>query len=226
MIASFHLGARARTLLVLIAAASGVTGCASQQRIPLESTKAASPASPTVATVSLVDARSKQDREFHLGGHPHCYRSYGDDSFVPPKVEYLRHVVEAKAPSSAKVQLKVSRFETIEYCDGSVERTRPSGLAATVAGVTGGKVLLPVDPPKGIKGDRFTLHLAGTVDGTPFDISEEFDYDDIKFTNFPAESSEYRQRIERAIDAAVDQLFKVSAADSANAASNNRGRGP
>jgi hypothetical protein len=222
VIARFSRGAP-RAHIISIATMFCLTGCASQIRIALEYPEAVSSG---VATVSVVDARSKQEREFHLGGRPHYYRSYGDDSFVPPKVAYLRRVIEARAPPDAKVELTVSGFETIEYCDGTVERTRPLALSAVVGGMTGGKVVLPGDVPPNIKGDKFTLHLVGTVNGTPFDISEQFDYDDIRFTNFPAENSEYRQRIQRAISAAVDRLLNIKAGGSPNAASNNRWRGP
>jgi len=106
------------------------------------------------------------------------------------------------------LQLTVSRFETLEYCDGTVIRTQPLGLAAVTSEVTGGKVVLPVDVPQDIKGDTFILRLAGSVNSKPFDIFEKFDYDDLSFTSFPSENLEYRTRIQHAIDAAVDQLLE------------------
>jgi len=72
-------------------------------------------------------------------------------------------------------------------------------------------VALPFDAPKEVKGDTFVLHLAGTINGRPFDVSEQFDYEDIKFVNFPEENPDYRKRIEQAINMAVDQLLKTDA---------------
>lgn len=107
-----------------------------------------------------------------MGGSPHCYRSYGDNFFAPPKLTYVQHVVETRAPADAKLLLTVSRFETLEYCDGTVIRTQPLGLAAVTAGVTGGKVVIPVDVPQDIKGDTFILRLSGSINSKPFDIIE------------------------------------------------------
>jgi hypothetical protein len=33
---------------------------------------------------------------------------------------------------------------------------------------------LPFDAPRDVKGDTFLLHLAGTINGRPFDVSEQF----------------------------------------------------
>jgi hypothetical protein len=196
---------RTRIQLVLVAGVCGVSGCASQQRIALQYPKAESLSGG--ALLAVVDLRTRQERGFHGGGSPHCYRSYGDDFFAPPKLTYLQHVVETRVPANTKVQLTVSRFETLEYCDGTVARTRPLGIAAVTAEVTGGKVVLPADVPNAIKGDTFILRISGTINSKPFDISEQFDYDDIAFTSFPSENPEYRMRIQHALDEAVNQLL-------------------
>lgn len=195
-----------RIQLVLIGGFCGVSGCASQQQIALQYPKAAS--LNAGATVEVVDLRSKHEREFQGAGSPHCYRSYGDNFFAPPKIAYLQHVVEIRAPADVKLRLTVSRFETLEYCDGTVVRTQPLGMSAVTAGVTGGRVVLPVDVPKDIKGDTFIVRFSGAINSIPFDISEQFDYDDISFRSFPSENPEYRARIQHAIDSAVDQLLE------------------
>jgi hypothetical protein len=81
-------------------------------------------------------------------------------------------------------------------------------MSAVTAGVTGGRVVLPVDVPKDIKGDTFIVRFSGAINSIPFDISEQFDYDDISFRSFPSENPEYRARIQHAIDSAVDQLLE------------------
>jgi hypothetical protein len=189
-----------------------LTSCATHQRITLETPQGALPAGHAI---QLIDLRGNDERQPHLSGRPHCSRSYGDEFIVPSKTEYLREVLEAKsAPGAGETRVTLSKFETVEYCDGTVARTRPSGLAAVTAGVTHGQVLPPSGAPTDVRGDAFELHLAGTINGRAFDVSERFDYDDLKFVNFPEENPEYRKRIEQAIDAAADKLLATGAGPS------------
>ena len=55
-------------------------------------------------------------------------------------------------------------------------------------------------------GDRFELRTKGTIEGSPFELQRVFDYSDIRFSNLPAESSEYRERIQKAFASAADEI--------------------
>lgn len=188
-----------------------LASCATHQRITLEPPKGAY----QPRTIRLIDLRGEEEREAHVAGRPHCFRSYGDDFIVPSKTAYLREVLETKlAPGAGETRVTISKFETVEYCDGSVARTRSLGLAAVTAGITHGQVVPPFNAPKDVKGDAFELRLAGTVNGRPFEVLEQFDYDNLKFVNFPEENSDYRKRIEQAIDLAADKLLKAGAGPS------------
>jgi len=56
------------------------------------------------------------------------------------------------------------------------------------AGVTGGKVVLPEFTPNDVSGDRFVLHIAGTLDKEPFEITKQFNYDDLKLLELSKEN--------------------------------------
>jgi len=190
---------------VALAACVAITSCASQQRITL-----AQPA-PVVAStdiiIQIVDLRDTRQRAFHAEGQPHCFRSYGDEFIAPSKVAYFREVLESRSAPHARANLTLSRFETVEFCDATMARVFGIGLAAAVGGVTGGKVALPEHAPESVGGDTFVLRIAGKINDAPFDVSKQFDYRDIKFTNFPSENPDYRKRIYEAIQSAVDEIL-------------------
>jgi hypothetical protein len=75
------------------------------------------------------------------------------------------------------------------------------------AGVTGGKVILPEFTPNDVSGDRFVLHIAGTVDKESFGITRQFGYDDLKYLNYPKENPEYLARIRSTFSAAADDIL-------------------
>ena len=194
------------TPAALIASVCGMAGCATHTHVALEYPKPA--AWNGGVTVSIIDQRGRREHGFDTGQDAHCSRLYGDNFLIPPKITYLQHALEAEAPAGASIRLTLSHFETIEYCDA----TNARGLTAVVAGVTGGKVVLP-DAPKDMQGDWFKLHISGTVNGKSFDISEQFDENDMPFNanGFKANTPEFQKRLQKASDAAIDQLLSVAA---------------
>jgi len=96
----------------------------------------------------------------------------------PSTFEYLRSFIVAKPSARPPTLLEITALETVEYCDGAVKRTRESVSAQVTAGVTGGKVVLPEFTPNDVSGDRFVLHIAGTLDKEPFEITKQFNYDE------------------------------------------------
>jgi hypothetical protein len=196
-----------RTPAALIASVCGIAGCATHTHIALEYPKPA--AWNGGVTVSIIDQRGRRERGYDTGQDEHCSRLYGDDFLIPAKTTYLQHALEAKAPAGASIQLTLSHFETIEYCDATEARE----VAAAVGGVTGGKVVFP-DASKGARGDWFKLHISGTVNGKSFDISEQFDENDMPVGGSRANTPEFQKRLQKAADAAIDQLLSVAASAS------------
>jgi hypothetical protein len=190
-------------ILPSIACLALLGACASRQQIRIEGPDQIGPAT---SSVSVIDRRRPSDKEFHLQGRPHCIRFYGDRFVEPSTFEYLRAFILAKTTAAAPRQIEITRLETLEYCDGAVKRTRGLGLSAAIAGATGGKVLIPPDVPTDVSGDRFVLHITGTVDSTAFEVTRQFDYDDLEYLNYPKENPEYLARIRSSFAAAADEI--------------------
>lgn len=190
-------------LLFALVAASGLSaGCASNQRVKLAGPDPNGQLNP----VTVVDRREQAAKNFHSEGQPHCLRSYGDRFIDPSTFQYLRTFIVAKASPHPPTLIEITRLETVEYCDGAVKRTRGIGLSAVTAGVTGGKVILPAFTPNDVSGDRFVLHITGAVDKQPFEVTKQFGYDDLKYSNFPSENPEYLARIRSTFAAAVEDI--------------------
>jgi hypothetical protein len=190
-------------LFVSVVAASGLlAGCAGNQRVRLAGPDQSGRLNP----VTVVDRREQAAKRFHSEGRPHCFRSYGDGFIDPSTFEYLRTFIVTKTSAHPPTLIEITRLETVEYCDGAVKRTRGIGLGAVTAGVTGGKVILPESTPNDVSGDRFVLHIAGTVDRKLFEITKQFGYDDLKYLNYPKEDPEYLARIRSTFAAAADDI--------------------
>ena len=182
---------------------AALVGCASNERVKLAGPDQSGRSNP----VTVVDRREQRAKRLHFEGQPHCFRSYGDGFIEPSTFEYLRSFIVAKPSARPPTLLEITRLETVEYCDGAVKRTRGIGLSAVTAGVTGGKVVLPEFTPNDVSGDRFVLHIAGTLDKEPFEITKQFNYDDLKYLNYPKENPEYLTRIRSTFAAAADDIL-------------------
>jgi hypothetical protein len=188
-------------LLILLAAAVGLTACETAQsiRVPLQAAQV-----PATATrVDIDDQRPEAEKQFHYGkGLLDCERWYGDLTFEPGKLEFLRQHVAAKLPPGRSVTLSVLRLDTIEFCEDSSSR----GAAAAAAGA-GAASGFPVYMSGGVEGgDRFELRSKGAIEGKPFDLRRVFGYSDIRYSNLPSESPEYRERIQKAFASAAAEI--------------------
>ncbi len=56
------------------------------------------------------------------GGSSAVKRLYGDDTYQPPKLVYLDHLIAARVPPVTPVSIRLDTFDTIEYCDNTADR--------------------------------------------------------------------------------------------------------
>ena len=185
--------------LVALGACGLLGGCALQQKVTLA--QPPSVASSADVAIQLTDSRDSAQKSTHIEGRPRCVRSYGDDFIAPSKMTYFRQVLESRAKPHTHADLVIDRFETLEYCD----KTAGEVTAAAIAGATHVYFGAPTT------GNSFQLRVAGKINGTPFEVSRWFSYDDIKFLNFPSETREYRERMEQAVQGAADEVLAAAA---------------
>lgn len=191
---------------LLFVASSLLAGCTSifNVRVPLGDR---APARASSAVIAIDDQRPAAAREVHTGGGlGRCERWYGDDTYVPPKLEYLRRLLTERAPPDASVDLKLQRFDTVEFCDNTAHR---AGAAAAMgaSGASGTPVYIPAQRIPG--GDSVLIRLAGEINGVPFDLSRRFDYEDLPYNaliEMPATNPAYRQRMTDAMNELADEL--------------------
>ena len=167
-------------------------------RVPLNDTA-------TLATggssVTIDDQRPESERKVHTGGGLlRCMRYYGDETYVPAKVDYLRQLLQARVPAGKTLHVKLDRLDTIEYCDNTANR----GAAAAAAG-TGAPYIVPNDIPGG---DSVLIQVSGEVDGKPFDVKRAFDYSalPVPFPQMPAYNIGYVVLFKRAFDEIADEI--------------------
>ena len=57
-------------------------------------------------------------------------------------------------------------------------------------------------------GDSVHVHLAGEINGVPFDVRRAFDYDGLpyKFLEMPAANSTYRERLRKMMGEMADEI--------------------
>ena len=193
---------RVSLVLAWIAGISLITGCGTSiysVKIPFsESPEAVYADAPHV---TIEDTRIDEDRTTHVGGGLFsCKRLYGDDTYQPPKLVYLDHLIAARVPSTTPVSIRLDTFDTIEYCDNTADR----GAASAVGGVTG--VFIPATTRPG--GDSVHVQLVGEINGVPFDVSRAFDYDGLpfKFGQMPASNSTYRELLRKMMNEMADEI--------------------
>jgi hypothetical protein len=184
-----------------------LAGCTSifTVRIPLGD---GPPSLRTASAVIGIDGqRPASARKVHTGGGlDRCERWYGDASYVPPKIEYLRQLLADRAPAEATIDVTLRRFDTIEVWDNTANRMRVAA-ATGASSALGTPVYMPVQRIPG--GDSVFIRLSGEINGAPFDLSRRFDYEDLPYntlTEMPAANAEYRERLTSAVNEISDQL--------------------
>lgn len=194
---------------VLITAALG--GCGTTiytLRVPLH--EGPQPLIAASSGVDITDLRPEAERKTHTGKDFSCQRSYGDDTFMPSKLEYLEHLLSTRLPSGATLQLGVERFDIIEYCEDTANRAGAAAATGASYGAGNPTVYVATGVPGG---DSVLVRVVGSVgSAAPFDISRRFHYSDLhwKFTEMPAANAEYRARLRKALDEIADEIVKKS----------------
>lgn len=195
--------------LVLVTAVLGGCGTTIQTlRVPLQEgpQRAAAQASGIVIT----DLRPAEERVTHTGKAFGCERWYGDETFVPSRLEYLAQLLAARLPPGATLQLNVHRFDTIEFCEDTANRAGAAAATGASYGAGNPTVHVATGVPGGDRVELRVVASVGTAD--PFEISRRFDYSDLtwKFTQMPAANAEYRARLRKALDEIADEIVKRS----------------
>jgi hypothetical protein len=199
-------------LVVLIAAALG--GCGTTYntvRVPLH--EGSQPLVTPTSAVEITDLRPEEERITHLGRRFSCQRWYGDETFQPSKLEYLKHLLAKQLPPGETLQLSVEQFDIIEFCEDTASQA--AAAAATGASYGSGNPMVYV-ATRVPGGDRVEVHVAGKVGGTtPFRLSRQFDYSDLhtKFAQMPAANEEYRNRLRNALGEIATQIQLVASRD-------------
>lgn len=194
----------ARGMMVLIAAA--LDGCGTTMnkvRVPLNE----GPQLLTADTsgIDISDLRPEAERETHTGKAFSCQRWYGDDTFIPSKLEYLKHLLAARLSPGETLRVDVERFDIIEYCEDTAAKA--GAAAATGASYGAGNPTVYVS--RGVPGgDSVLVRVVGRLGADPFDISRRFDYSDLrwKFMEMPAANAEYRARLRKALGEIADDI--------------------
>jgi hypothetical protein len=187
-----------------------LAGCTSifTVRIPLGN--GTPPSRTDSAVIAIDDQRPASARVVHTGGGlDRCERWYGDDSYVPPKIEYLQQLLVERAPADATVEVRLQRFDTIEFCDNTANRAGAAG-ATGASGALGTPVYFPAKRIPG--GDSVLVRLSGEINGVPFDLSRGFDYEDLPYTaltEMPAANPTYRERMTNAVNEIADELVAL-----------------
>jgi hypothetical protein len=191
--------------LLLASGMFSVASCESSLknlRIPLlEDPQAVIVDSPRV---TIEDARPHSEQRPHRGRHiSSCERWFGDDTFIPSKLEYLDHRAAERTPKGVQVRIRLTHFDTVEYCEssstGNSTTAGPSAPSFTAAPVVG---------------DTVVLRLAGEVNGVPFDVSSRFDYGTLYWSphvpsSYPTYRKLLRDRLDEVIDKSLNSVWRA-----------------
>ena len=199
--------ARVSLALALMAGIFLITGCGTSAysvKIPFsENPEAVFVDAPHV---TIEDMRQEDERATHLSASiVTCQRWYGDDTFQPPKLVYLDKLIADRVPASTPISIRLDKFDTVEHCDNTANRAAAAGVAGA-SGATGTPVYMPATTIAG--GDSVHVHLAGEINGVPFDLKRAFDYDGLpyKFLEMPAANSTYRERLRKMMGEMADEI--------------------
>lgn len=192
---------------VLVAA--GLGGCGTTintLRVPLH--EGPRPAITAASEVEITDLRPEAERKTHTGKRFSCQRWYGDDTFMPSKLEYLEHLLATRLPPGQTLKLGVEKFDIIEYCEDTANRAGAAAATGASYGAGNPTVYVASGVPGG---DSVLVRVVGSLgNASPFDISRRFDYSGLhwKFTEMPAANAEYRARLRKALDEIADEIVK------------------
>lgn len=198
--------------VVCLLSAGALAGCTTvySVRIPLAE------GAPTLSTerpnISIEDRRPPETRKVRYE-FPRCERWFGDDTYVPAKLVYLKQLLAARVPQDTAITMRLDTFDTVEYCNNSAHKAG----AGAVAGATGGTVFIPVkDDPNA---DHAFLRLAGEINGLPFDVSRRVETADLKpgFWTNPT----YHQRLRHAVGEMVDEIAGKAVANRGGSGTTN-----
>jgi hypothetical protein len=201
-------------VVLLLLASSLVAGCTSifSVRIPLGDSSVAAPVAPS--NIAVDDQRPAYERKVHTGKALRgCERWYGDETYVPSKIEYLQQLLAERISQPGTVSLKLRRFDTIEYCDSTASRGAAAAAAGATAAATGSSVYIPPLTTSG--GDSVLVRLEGEINGAAFDLSRRFDYEDLPYnslTEMPGDNPGYRVRMTSAMKQIADELAVLATA--------------
>lgn len=207
MIRCAHKPHAMKQVLPVLLTSSLLAGCTSifTVRIPLGN--GTPPLRTALPVIAIDDQRPASAREVHTGGGlGRCERWYGDDSYVPTKIEYLRQLLAERAPADATMDVRLQRFDTIEFCDNTANRAG-AAAAAGASGALGTPVYIPAQSFPG--GDSVLVRLAGEINGLPFDLSRRFDHEGLAYnalTEMPAANPTYRERMTNALNEIANEL--------------------
>lgn len=188
-------------LILIILVSSALSGCAYNEKITLN-TKLENKRS--IANIQLVDTRDDGERKTRLTARPTCIRDYGDSFIAPSKMEYLSTLLSNHISSREPLKITINTFKTLEHCDKSVD----SVIRSAFAGL-GYIVISPEKTYPENTGNYFELKISGEVNNSSFNFHQAFDYNDLRFLNFPSENIEYSTRASALLDNFVEYLNKL-----------------
>jgi hypothetical protein len=172
-------------------------------RIPLDDGAATAPSGSSA--VAIEDLREPAERSTHLGREIwSCERWFGDETFEPSRIDYLETLIAVRIPLDTAVELRLHRFDVVEYCEHTGQ---PSvAAAARNAGAKG----LPDFNDGAVMGDTVRLRLAGAINGVPFDVTGGFDYGNLPYTSPspPSSHAMYRLLLRAELGRMADQIVR------------------
>lgn len=158
--------------------------------------------------ISVSDGRKEESKKTRLNPYgEQCSRWYGDQYISPNKISYLEHTLSKEAPNQA-IELEIIKFDTVEYCLDTAKKVAAIATASALAAAVGGIYYYRI--PGNTGGDFFRLSISGFVNKKPFEFTGDFSYSDLSYTNFPSESSEYRERVKDLFIEARKYIYAVA----------------
>jgi hypothetical protein len=184
----FTRSVRATALTVVAAALAGCASSIYYLKVPLFEGSAQEPRKPE-ARVVIEDVRPDEEKRPHRGKDIRsCERWFGDDTVEPSKLDYLASRVSERTRADMHIHVLLKRFDIVEYCEFVPVG---NGTGAATAGFTAAPAI----------GDTVVMHLAGDVNGVPFDFESRFDYARMyRFPHPPSSSPQYVAQLRGRLD--------------------------
>jgi hypothetical protein len=197
---------RSRAVALVAAALAGCGTTIFSLRVPLHEDPQALP--PKSSRLELLDERPTAARVTRTGRAFACERRYGDETFQPSGVDYLHHLLAARVPPGETRQVRLERFEIVEFCEQTASRAGAAAATGASYGAGAGTVYMASAVPGG---DRVEIRVSGKSGDAPFDARRQFDYSDLqwRFTELPAHNAEYRERLRKALGEIADEIAKT-----------------